>query len=771
MTFRLDRTRPFALVHTRDQWCRSAHEATAIERATGAVRLAGEPEPDSPPHDAPLPTPAGLAFDPWCRLFRSLPEEGRIERHLGATSDPLVAEVPPEPVDLFDPEVAPAGGDFTVEPAGALDLPRGLAIDGDGRLYVAETGAARLVVFDLVERRLLRRVVFPSGGGGGGFDRPLDVAVDGRTVWVALAGAAELARLTARGAPRRVALPVGVAPADRLAVRPADGSAEGSGGGEVYVLTAAGTAAARVVPFDRPADAWDVPFATDLEFESASVLVVARRPGEDFLRFHPERGEPDDHPRSKARGYDGRGIVRTPEGRIGFWALLSTGEGFRAAVLARVRYRRRGRVVTYRLDGGAFQMRWGRLFLDACIPPGTEVRVHAVAADQPPEGAPELPRTPPASGCPSEPLPGASPPMPAVSLLAPDDAHRPLHRRASGRELPWAPRPAGPLAAFETYEAPARVAPSEPGRYLWISLLLLGDGKTTPRVKSLRVEKPGHELLRRLPRGWSRDAAAADFLERWLAPLDGLLGELDGRASHRRALADPASAPPELLPWLASWMGLVLDERWPVAAKRRLIDELAWLWRFRGTLAGLERFLAIYLEAKKGAGLVPRIVEHWRVRGLGGAIVGVDGDGVLASQAVLGEGFRVGGAIGTEGEVALGEAGGAARDGGRDGFATHAHRFTVLVPARLDAEERAVLVHVLDEHRPAHTLFELCTTDAGLRPGVGLYLGLSSIVGRAAGFRPLELGAASLGTDRVLGRPGAGTRPGGSRAGHDAQVG
>ena len=73
--------------------------------------------------------------------------------------------------------------------------------------------------------------------------------------------------------------------------------------------------------------------------------------------------------------------------------------------------------------------------------------------------------------------------------------------------------------------------------------------------------------------------------------------------------------------------------------------------------------------------------------------------------------------------------------------------------------------------RPAHTLFELCTVDAGLRPGVGLYLGLSSIVGRTAGFRPIELGAASLGTDRVLGRPGAGTRPGGSRAGVDAQVG
>jgi phage tail-like protein len=752
MAFRLDRTRPFALVHTRDQWSRAAHQGTAIERSTGAVRLAGTPEGESAPLDVPLPSPAGLAFDPWCRLFRSLPEEGRIERTLNATADPLVAaEEQPAPLDLFAPPVSPVAGDFGVPAGGALDLPRGLAIDEDGRLFIAETGAARLVVFDLVERRLLRRVAFPRPDLS--FDRPLDVAADGGAVWVALEGAAELARLTARGAPRRVELPAGVGPVDRLALQPATGA--------LFLLTGAGTAAARIVPFDRPGDAWDAPFATDLEFESESVLVVARRPGEDFLRFHPERGEPDDHPRAKARGYDGRGIVRTPEGRIGFWAILPTGEAFRSAVLARVRYERRGRVITFRLDGGAFQMRWGRLFLDACIPNGTEVRVAAVAADEPPDDEPLLPRTPPASGA-AEPLPGVSPPMPAVSLLPDDAAHRPLHRRSSGRELPWAPRPAGALAAFETYEAPARVAPAEPGRYLWVSLLLLGDGKTTPRVKSLRVEKPGHDLLRRLPKVWSREAIAVDFLERWLAPLDGLLSELDGRATHRRALVDPWSAPAEVLPFLASWMGLVLDERWPLAAKRRLIDELPFLWRFRGTLAGLERFLAIYLEARKGAGIRPRIVEHWRVRGLGGAIVGVEGEGVLTSQAVLGAGFRVGGAIGTTEEVAL---------AGRDGFATHAHRFTVVVPARLAAEERDVLVHVLDEHRPAHTLFELCTVDAGLRPGVGLYLGLSSIVGRSAGFRPIEIGASSLGTDRILGRPSAGTRPGGSRAGRDSQVG
>jgi hypothetical protein len=125
------------------------------------VRLAGTPEADSPPFEGPLPTPAGLAFDPWCRLFRSLPEEGRIERLLNATADPLVAqEHPPEVLDLFAPAASAVAGDFGVPAGGALDLPRGLAVDAGGRLYIAESGAARLVVFDLAEGRLLRRVPF-----------------------------------------------------------------------------------------------------------------------------------------------------------------------------------------------------------------------------------------------------------------------------------------------------------------------------------------------------------------------------------------------------------------------------------------------------------------------------------------------------------------------------------------------------------------------------------------------------------------------------------
>jgi phage tail-like protein len=786
--------RPFALVHTADQWCRAAHTATALERATGAVRLAGEPEPERPGEPGELPIPGGLAFDPWCRLFRSLPEEGRIERVLRPGGNPAAAAEEMPAADLFEVPAAETDEDeagfHPTQPApGPLNEPRGLAVDDEGRLYVAEAGAGRVLVVDLVERRVLRQVRFPLAEGG--FGKPVDVATDGRRVWVGIQGVAFVAEIDGRGGPKERALPEGVT-CDRIACRPSTGG--------LFVLQGAGTAEARVVALGPPALpsagrggatalsslsgsrhetiglrppspalrergpggegplAWPVPFATDLEFESPAVLVVARRPGEELLRFDPETGQPDDHPRATARGFDGRAIVRTPEGRIGFWTV----RGLRTATLVRIRYAPAGRVTTFQLDSGAYQTVWGRLFLDACIPAGTSVRVHCATADEIPEG-PALPRTPPATGCPTGPLRGESPPMPPLSLIpaalpAPAGAtvFRPLHRRRSGRELPWTPVPetGDPLADFQTYEAPV-AAP--PGRFLWVTLELRGAGRSTPRVKSLRAERPGHDLLRRLPRTYSREARAADFLRRFLAPLDGVLGDLDARATHRRALLDPASAPAEALPWLAGFLGLALDERWPVAARRQLIAEAAWLFRFRGTLPGLRRFLELCL----GEGVL--LIEHWRLRGLGGSLVGEAGP--ASSRAVVGAGFRVGGALGEPDEVFVGGASPA------DAFATHAHRFTVIVPRALSAEERSMAEHVLEEHRPAHTLYEMCTGASGLRVGVGTLAAISTRVGRGAAFEPLEVGGSLLGRDAVIGRPVAGARPGASRAGFDSHVG
>ena len=659
---------------------------------------------------------------------------------MGAT-DPLnpVGE-PTTPIDILGRPPAPASGGF--HPVGRSDAvlhsPRALAIDEDGRLFVAESGAGRILIYDLWEGSLIRKVRLAEPGSAG--PRPIDLACDGRRVFALLETPPGLVVLNARADPRPCPLPEGLENPSRIALEP---------GGDLYFLADPGTESARVMPRDRPDDVFSTPQATDLAFSKPGVLVVARRPGMDFLQLVIRPGSQDLLPPLKGRDYDGRGIVRTPDGRIGFW----TRRGFRHAVAARTTYNREGRVTSFRLDSGQFQTTWGRLFLDACIPRGTEVRVHCAAADEPPDGA-TLDSNPPANTVLAEiHRPDLSPPMPPVSLL-PRDASDfgPLHRRESGRELPWTRRE--DLEPFETYEAPVRAAP---GRYLWVTLLLRGDTRSTPRVRSLRVEYPSHQLLRHLPRIYSEDEPAADFLRRYLAIFEGHLADLGTRAFARRALLDPRSTPAEFLPWLAGFLGLVLDERWPVPVKRRLIAEAADLFRLRGTVPGLKRFLEIYL----GRAVV--LIEHFRVRGLGGAYVGEGGP--LASRSVLGAGFRVGGAVGTIEEVAVGDA------PPTDAFALHAHRFSVVIPASLSREQRDVVRHILDVHRPAHTQFDLCLVDAGMRAGLGLYAGLTTVVGHAGGWTALQVGGSWLGRGGVIGRPGPGVRVGGGRLGRDSRSG
>jgi phage tail-like protein len=57
----------------------------------------------------------------------------------------------------------------------------------------------------------------------------------------------------------------------------------------------------------------------------------------------------------------------------------------------------------------------------------------------------------------------------------------------------------------------------------------------------------------------------------------------------------PSETPAEFLPWLAGWVALSLREDWEEETKRNFLREIVPLYRKRGTRAGLERMLGIYL--------------------------------------------------------------------------------------------------------------------------------------------------------------------------------
>ncbi|MBL7208492.1 MAG: hypothetical protein ISS52_00195 [Dehalococcoidia bacterium] len=95
-----------------------------------------------------------------------------------------------------------------------------------------------------------------------------------------------------------------------------------------------------------------------------------------------------------------------------------------------------------------------------------------------------------------------------------------------------------------------------------------------------------------------------DFVGRFLCIFEDILKTLEGVVDTSAFYFDPGTTPQSFLPWLASWVGLVLDERWPETRQPELVRSVAELYRWQGTKRGLSRYLEIY------TGVTPQIVEH-----------------------------------------------------------------------------------------------------------------------------------------------------------------
>jgi phage tail-like protein len=701
-----------ALAHA-DQWVRCWHQDTALVDG-GGVELTWSDPTDS--RDTPdAEELAGLAFDGWCRGYRSRPEHGRVD----------VSESGEPPADPERP--------------GVFRRPRGLAVDEGQRLYVTESCGHAVSVIDLSGQRLLRRV--PISTASEPHQQPIDVAAECCTALVLCDRPPRLLILEGRRAPKpgpRLTRPRCARKLDP--VRIAAGT-----GGVVLVLWASPHHESGVVA-DLEGDVVAiVRRASDLSLAPDGVLIVARQPGQAFLRYRREGTRWTRLHAVGARGYDGAAIAVAPNGRIAY----TTDQGWSFTSGDAARYVAEGQVITYRLDSGRYQNRWGRLFLDACIPPGTSIATQFITSDADEVGDPLAP---------SRPRRGdfairhgeLTPTLPSRSSVQGIAPPRGLHRRSEGREWPWAQIDVDD--SFETYESPVFAAP---GRYLWVVLTLAGNASTGPRLRAMRIETAGHGLVEQLPRILAPTEPEAVFLHRFLEPAEGVLRDLDARAADRDILVNPASTPQEALAWLGSFAGLVLDRRWPLAARRQLVAQTFELFALRGTVACLERILTLYLCRPV------RAIENWRLRGLGGGILGEPAPGPRP-PGVLG-GLRVGGQLGkfTVGGTVP----------GRNGYSATAHRFTVVVPVNLDDEQRAVISSIAESHKPAHTTFGICEMGDGMRIGHGTRLDLTTVVGPGSGWGDATLGDSLLGADRVVGTPAIGARLGQSTSSAWVRVG
>ena len=136
------------------------------------------------------------------------------------------------------------------------------------------------------------------------------------------------------------------------------------------------------------------------------------------------------------------------------------------------------------------------------------------------------------------------------------------------------------------------------------------------------TEKRYSSYLEYLPALYKSD----DFTGRYLCIFEDILKPIEGIIDNLSFYFDSGTAPQSFLPWLTSWLGLVLDERWPVEKQYELIKSAVELYRWRGTRRGLSEYLRIYTS------VAPQIIENMYTPGM------QLGSGIQLGATQLGEG-------------------------------------------------------------------------------------------------------------------------------------
>ncbi|MQA85089.1 MAG: phage tail protein I [Streptosporangiales bacterium] len=85
-----------------------------------------------------------------------------------------------------------------------------------------------------------------------------------------------------------------------------------------------------------------------------------------------------------------------------------------------------------------------------------------------------------------------------------------------------------------------------------------------------------------------------DFTQRFVGAFDDVLAPVIATLDNLHAYLDPQLAPVDFLEWLASWVGLELDESWSEARQRALVARAVELYGRQGTVTGLRALVRIY---------------------------------------------------------------------------------------------------------------------------------------------------------------------------------
>ena len=167
------------------------------------------------------------------------------------------------------------------------------------------------------------------------------------------------------------------------------------------------------------------------------------------------------------------------------------------------------------------------------------------------------------------------------------------------------------------------------------------------------------------------DSMDEGFLRRFLFLFQHIFAEIEWDLHRVHEILDPVTAPPEFIPWLASWVGLVMAPEWDDMTRRRWVREAPRLYAMRGTESSLKSLISVF------TGLDVEIEENrWPYRGIRSNVSGRVGvDSVVMAPV------------------------------------RRAHSFVVNLPVAYEqlTEQQVLRLHqVIQMEKPAHTTYFVC---------------------------------------------------------------
>lgn len=168
------------------------------------------------------------------------------------------------------------------------------------------------------------------------------------------------------------------------------------------------------------------------------------------------------------------------------------------------------------------------------------------------------------------------------------------------------PEPAPPAALEEPAPVALDEAPQAPVEVVEVAPQLPIEpppvsppSPSRPTFPMPRAEGPLSRYLKYLPSIYQE----SDFLGRYLLIMESIWEPLERRQDHISMYFDPQTCPTRFLVWLASWLDLSMNERWPEERRRRLLAEATDLYRWRGTRYGMARLIEVC------TGIVPEVTD------------------------------------------------------------------------------------------------------------------------------------------------------------------